>query len=138
MIQLRALVLSLNINISSLSRPISSHSMSDSHGVIVISRNSSTLFSALFLCANNTGFSLSLQPLHPWVKHLSPKGRESENPIYVRFLSTSPFMEMPLCACSSRMFQSITSSISSLDNHNRCLIFFSFIEARQSQNPDRK
>ena len=138
MIQLIALVLSPKINSSSFTRPVSSHSMSESHSVIATPRNSKTLFSISLPCANNTGFSLRLQPLPPWVNPSNPKGRESENHMRVGLRSTSPFIEMPWCAYSSSTSQSIASSISSFDIRNGCSILFSFIEVRQSQKRDRK
>ena len=83
-------------------------------------------------------FNLSLQSRPPWVKPSRPKESKSENPIRVGFRSTSPSIDMPLCAYSSRVSHSMISSISSLDNLKGCSIFFSFIKPRRSQNRNRK
>ena len=60
MIQLIALVLSPKINNSSFTSPISSHSMSESHNVMAIPKNSRTLFEMLLPCATKAGFSFNL------------------------------------------------------------------------------
>ena len=105
MIQLIALVLSPKINNSSFSSPISSHSMSDNHNIMAMPKNSRTLFKMSLPCATKAGFSFNLQPLPPWVNPPNPSGQESENPIRVGFWSTSPFIELPWCACSSSLLK---------------------------------